>query len=206
MNVGETANLEPYDGPEHQQEAVVFGMWIFLAAELIFFGGLILGFTEFRLSYPAGFGLASNRTNLYLGTLNTGVLLSSSLSMALGLQAGSRRKTRAFLALTLLLGLVFLGIKCYEYTLDIHEQLLPGPRFRFPGPESAHAQLFFLFYFTMTAIHAIHLGVGIGLLCFLLIGPLRKTTTHAVGLYWHFVDIVWVFLFPLLYLLGRHHV
>jgi len=205
MSEGEAGVLEPYDDREHQRQAVVLGMWIFLAAELIFFGGLVLAFNEFRLAYPDAFARAGSRTNLPLGALNTTVLLSSSLSMALAVQGGSPRRVRGFLALTLLLGLAFVAVKGLEYRLDIQDHLFPGEGFRFPGSESDHAELFFLFYFAMTGIHALHLLIGIGLLGFLALDPTRTRSVEAVGLYWHFVDIVWVFLFPMLYLLGRHH-
>lgn len=214
MSRSTTALAEPFDDFEHQRESALLGMWIFLAAEMIFFGGVILGYVEFRHAYPRDFDVASNHTKIVLGSVNTAVLLTSSLFMALAVhsaQEGKRSRLVAFLVATMALGMVFLVIKVTEYYLEYREQLIPGPGFRIDGADPRHAQLFFLSYFTMTGIHALHLLIGIGLLGFLTLGAMRGRFTpgnhNAVevgGLYWHFVDIVWIFLFPLLYLLGRH--
>jgi cytochrome c oxidase subunit 3 len=180
-------------------------MWLFLAAEVVFFGGILLGFFEFQGSFPRDFAEAGRRTNLRLGALNTGILLTSSLFMALAVRSRTRRAAVAALAATMTLGVAFLAVKFTEYALDFHEHLVPGSGFRISGADPRHARLFFLFYFAMTGIHALHLMIGIGLLTWLALGPFRPAALEVTGLYWHFVDIVWIFLFPLLYLQGRHH-
>jgi cytochrome c oxidase subunit 3 len=203
-----------FDSFEHQREASVLGMWVFLAAEMVFFGGAILAYVEFRHAYAADFDAASNRTSLVLGGVNTAVLLTSSLSMALAVRAAQDGRTRrlvGFLTATMILGAAFLAVKFTEYYLEGKERLIPGSGFELAGADRRHAQLFFLCYFAMTGLHALHLFIGIGLLGFLALqamaGRFSPENHHAVevgGLYWHFVDIVWIFLFPLLYLLGRH--
>ena len=203
-----------FDDLEQQRDTAVLGMWVFLAAEMIFFGAIFLGFVEFRHSYPGDFAVASNHTKIILGTANTLILLTSSLSMALSVHAAQEGKSGrliGFLAVTMALGSAFLGIKFLEYYLEYREGLVPGPRFRLQGADPRHAQLFFLCYFTMTGIHALHLLIGIGLLGFLAVKARAGRSTsenhnavEVVGLYWHFVDVVWIFLFPILYLLGRH--
>jgi cytochrome c oxidase subunit III len=203
-----------FDDLEQQRDTAVLGMWVFLAAEMIFFGAIFLGFVEFRHSCPRDFAVASNHTKIVLGTLNTLILLTSSLSMALSVHAAQQGKTGrliGFLVVTMVLGTAFLGIKFVEYYLEYHEGLVPGPRFRLQGADLRRAQLFFLCYFAMTGIHALHLLIGIGLLGFLAVKaragrftPQNHNAVEVGGLYWHFVDVVWIFLFPLLYLLGRH--
>jgi cytochrome c oxidase subunit 3 len=205
---------EHFDSFEHQRESSVLGMWVFLGAEMIFFGGAILGFVEFRHAYVADFNAASNHTKIVLGTVNTAVLLTSSLFMALAVHAAQEGKNRRLLGcllVTMLLGAGFLAIKFTEYSLEYREHLVPGPGFSMEGADPRHAQLFFACYFTLTGFHALHMVIGIGLLGMLalrtLAGKVSPENHNAVevgGLYWHFVDIVWIFLFPLLYLLGRH--
>jgi cytochrome c oxidase subunit 3 len=214
MRSSAPALAEQFDSFEHQRESSVLGMWVFLGAEMIFFGGAILGFVEFRHAYVADFNAASNHTKIVLGTVNTAVLLTSSLFMALAVHAaqeGKNRRLLGFLAATMLLGTAFLAVKFAEYYLEVVEGLVPGPRFRMDGADSRHAQLFFVCYFTMTGVHALHLIIGIALLGFLglrtlggKVTPQNHNVVEVGGLYWHFVDIVWIFLFPLLYLLGRH--
>jgi len=208
------ALAEHFDSYEHQRESSVLGMWVFLAAEMVLFGGLIVGFLEFRSSHPQDFNIASNHTKFALGTLNTAVLLTSSLFMALAVHAAQEGRTGRlllFLGVTMALGTVFLAIKFTEYYLEWREHLVPGSGFRIEGADPSHAQLFFMCYFTMTGFHALHMIVGIGLLSYLAwralagaFSPLNHNAVEVGGLYWHFVDIVWIFLYPLLYLLGRH--
>jgi len=188
-------------------------MWIFLATEIMFFGGLFTGYAVYRSAYPAAFADASRRLDMVLGGTNTAVLLSSSLTMALAVhssQKGNSRKLVGFLLFTMLLGSVFLGIKFFEYFQKFEEHLVPGIGFAFSGPNARHAELFFSFYFTMTGMHALHMIIGICLMAILVVLALRRrfspsyyTPVEVAGLYWHFVDIVWVFLFPLLYLVDR---
>jgi cytochrome c oxidase subunit 3 len=202
-----------FDDYEQQQEAGTIGMWLFLATEILFFGGLFLGYTVYRGLYPAVFGNASRQLHIVLGTINTAVLLCSSLTMAMAvreIQRGNRRRLVLLLILTIVLGATFLGIKFYEYYQKYEEHLIPGTGFVWNGPDHTHASLFFIFYFVMTGMHALHMIIGIGMMTILAtLGWRGKFTAiyyspvELGGLYWHFVDIVWVFLFPLLYLVER---
>jgi cytochrome c oxidase subunit 3 len=204
-----------FDTLEQQQEASTLGMWVFLLTEILFFGGLFLIYTIYRNWYPAAFASASHHLDVPLGTINTAVLIGSSLTMALAVhsaQMNSRRGIIVFILLTMLLGSVFLGIKGVEYSHKFHEHLVPGANFEFPEPALARpAQIYFSLYFTMTGLHALHMVVGMGLMIWMLIwakkgilGNGYYSPVEIVGLYWHFVDIVWIFLFPLLYLIGLH--
>ena len=208
-----TAVAEQFETAEQQRHAATLGMWVFLATEVLFFGTLFLGYTVYRSLYPDAFHEASSHTLLAAGAINTAILLGSSFTMVLGVRAaelGRRKSVVLLLGATALLGVLFLGIKGFEYATEIREGFLPGDRFRFPGPESSHARIFFSFYFTMTGLHALHVSIGIVcLLCFAFRAyravSLEKLTTSIdlLGLYWHFVDVVWVFLFPLIYLVGH---
>jgi cytochrome c oxidase subunit 3 len=205
---------EAFDAPEEQREASVLGVWVFLATEVLFFGAMLAGYAVYRAHFPETFAAASRRTDLALGTVNTAVLIASSLTMALSVHEaarGRRGRLILFLAATAALGAVFLGIKVTEYGHKAREHLFPGADFRYEGPDPVRAKLFFVFYFVLTGFHALHLGVGIGLVGWIAwgaargrYGPEYYTPVEGVGLYWHFVDLVWIFLFPLLYLPGRH--
>ena len=195
-----------------QFEASHLGMWIFLITEIMFFGGLFAGYTVYRTLYPQAFAETSKHMDLWAGAINTGVLITSSLTMALSVHAsrtGARNALVRNLLATIFLGSVFLGIKAYEYYHKWVEHLVPGPNFQFDGPPQA--QLLFSFYFAMTGLHATHMIIGIGMLAYLTVHARRGlyrpeyfTPVEMTGLYWHFVDIVWIFLFPLLYLIGPH--
>jgi cytochrome c oxidase subunit III len=200
---------------DQQIEANTLGMWIFLVTEVMFFGGLFLVYIIYRAAYPQEFAEGSHHLDIYLGTTNTIVLLCSSLTMALAVrsvQLGQRRAAVIFLLLTLLLGSTFLGIKGLEYYHKYEEHLLPGSGFMYEGEANPHhAQLFFILYFVMTGFHALHMIIGAGVIIYFMIRiwqrafpPENYVPVEMLGLYWHFVDIVWVFLFPLLYLIGRH--
>lgn len=203
-----------FEDAAQQYEASTLGMWAFLLTEIMFFGGLFAGFFVYILGNSEAFAAASRHLDVTLGTVNTLVLLGSSLTMALavrGAQQGNRRDQVLFLILTIALGLVFLGIKGFEYVHKFEQHLVPGPHFRMEGPHGNSAQLFFSFYFAMTGVHALHMVVGVGLLAWLLVNALRGkysteyfTPVEVSGLYWHFVDVVWIFLFPTLYLVARH--
>jgi cytochrome c oxidase subunit 3 len=204
-----------FDDLAQQHEASWTGMWVFLATEVMFFGGMFAGYTLYRTAYPQAFVAASNELDIWLGTINTAVLICSSFTMALAVRAaqlGQRKPIVIFVSLTILLGAVFLGIKSVEYYHKFVEHLVPGASFRFPEVALARpAEIFFSLYFAMTGMHALHMIIGIGLLANLIVkarrgvfSPVYNTPVELVGLYWHFVDIVWIFLFPLLYLLGRH--
>ena len=201
-----------FDDLKQQHEADELGMWLFLSTEIMFFGGMFLAYTIYRTQDEAAF--ASHQLDLLLGTVNTAVLLCSSLSMALAVVAAEtlqRRKLVVLLAVTMVLGCVFLGIKGIEYFHKYEHGLMPvmGLPFEWHGPSPGHAEMFFDLYFLMTGVHALHMLIGLGVLLILLIKASRggllgdfSTPVHLTGLYWHFVDIVWVFLFPLLYLIG----
>jgi cytochrome c oxidase subunit 3 len=203
-----------FENYEQQQDTATLGMWIFLATEILFFGGMFVGYTIYRTWYPAVFGEASRKLDIVFGTINTAVLLCSSLTMAMGVheaQRGHRKTLALFLVATMALGGIFLGIKFYEYYQKYEEHLMPGSYFQWQGHDATHAQLFFLFYFIMTGMHALHMVIGICIMGVLLILAWRDrfnsvyyAPVELSGLYWHFVDIVWVFLFPLLYLVERY--
>jgi cytochrome c oxidase subunit III len=203
---------------DQQRETASLGMWVFLVTEVLFFGGMFMTYTLNRSTYPQVFGEASRSINLTLGAFNTVVLIGSSLTMAMSVwaaQVGKKQLVTIFLILTLILGSVFLGVKGIEYHEKFVEHHVPGFNFNFePGADvatNAHAQLFFSLYFAMTGLHALHMIIGAGLLIWLIkesvkgrFTPEYSTPVDLVGLYWHFVDIVWIFLFPLLYLIDRH--
>jgi cytochrome c oxidase subunit 3 len=203
-----------FDSMEQQRDASALGMWVFLVTEILFFGGLFLAYTVYRAQYSRAFAEASRHLDITLGTLNTAVLIISSLTMALAVYnaaLGRRKAIMGFLGATMALGATFLGVKAVEYAHKFHDHLVPGPGFRFPGPDARQAEIFFSLYFAMTGLHAAHMIIGLGLLTVLVLqarkgryGPEYYTPVEVSGLYWHFVDIVWIFLFPLLYLIGRH--
>ena len=208
---------EQFDNEAQQRDASTLGMWIFLITEVMFFGGMFLAYTVYRHAYPTVFAIASTTLDVYIGAANTVVLLCSSLTMVLAVRAsqlGQRRAIILFLVLTLILGGVFLGVKGYEWYNKFEEHHVPGPTFDLKEASAAdqgHAQLFFSLYFAMTGLHALHMVVGVGLLVFLVLETRKgrysaqyNTPVDMIGLYWHFVDIIWIFLFPLLYLLGFH--
>ena len=204
----------------HQQhEAATLGMWLFLATEIMVFGALIGCYLTYRTVYPEAFDATSGHLNVAIGGINTVVLLTSSLTMALSfyaVQAGRRTMLLWCLALTALLGTAFLALKGVEYHSDYVDGLMPLVSFdrevwTGQGIDPKHVELALAFYYFMTLLHALHLTVGIALILYLMIGVVRKNITpehympvEVIGLYWHFVDVVWIFLLPLLYVLGTH--
>jgi cytochrome c oxidase subunit 3 len=206
--------VHQFDDLEQQHEAGELGMWIFLCTEVMFFGGLFLAYTIYRTQDEAAFAAAGRELDLFWGTVNTVVLLTSSLTMALaGHAARSMERSRLLmlLAATIILGSIFIGIKGLEYYHKYEHGLMPlrGLTFEWSGIARGHAELFFVLYFLMTGVHALHMLIGLGVLLVLLGKAARgqllgsfSAPVHIAGLYWHFVDIVWVFLFPLLYLIG----
>jgi len=206
-------HFESYD---QQRESSTLAMWVFLITEIMFFGGLFLAYMIYRHMYPDVFHMGSHELPIKWGAINTGVLICSSFTMAMAVrsaQLGHRQQIFAWMVLTGLLGLTFLGIKSIEYTDKWHHHLVPGSHFSWHGalPSKGDMQMFFWIYFFMTGLHALHMIIGLGVMVALLPNVLRgrygAAYHHPIecfGLYWHFVDIVWIFLFPLLYLLGRH--
>ena len=207
-----------FDTEAQQRDASTLGMWIFLVTEIMFFGGMFAVYTVYRSWYPDVFAIASSSLNEIIGALNTGVLLLSSFTMVLAVRAGQLGQQKAivmFLILTLLFGGVFLGVKAYEWNQKFEEHHIPGQAaFHLDGVlpgDQGHAQLFFSIYFAMTGLHALHMVIGVGILLTLIVQARKGrysasyyTPVDVAGLYWHFVDIIWIFLFPLLYLIDRH--
>jgi cytochrome c oxidase subunit III len=203
-----------FEDAGQRHHASWLGMWVFLSTEVMFFGGMFAGYAFNRSSYPDAFAAASNRLDITLGAINTAVLISSSLTMAMAVhssESGRNKATVRYLLLTMLLGTVFLGIKFYEYYQKFVEHLIPGPSFRFEEALAGPAKIFFSLYFAMTGLHAVHMIIGLGLLTWMVVKAHRSrfstvyyTPVELTGLYWHFVDLIWIFLFPLLYLVGRH--
>ncbi len=189
------------------------GMWVFLCSEIMFFGPVFFAYAYGRYEWTQAFEAASRSTDLMSGAANTAVLLSSSLAVAAALlwaEDGARQRARRALDVVLLLGLVFLLIKGHEYMQDWNEHLVPGPRFHLQSAtDQAAAALFYFIYFFATLLHALHLVIGMGLMLYCR-RQLKQDPTHRAvlrleitGLYWHFVDIIWIFLYPMLYLAGR---
>ncbi|AXA35144.1 MAG: cytochrome c oxidase subunit 3 family protein [Candidatus Hydrogenedentota bacterium] len=204
-----------FEDLEQQQESASLGMWLFLVTEVMFFGGLFAAYAVYRTIYPGPFHAGSHLLDVRLGGLNTAVLITSSLTMALAVhaaQTGHRKALLRYLFLTIALGTVFFIVKGFEWHHKYVEHHIPGPSFHYEGPSDPHrVQLFFVLYFCMTGLHALHVLLGIGAMLWLVLLAYRGkfstewyTPVELVGLYWHFVDIVWIYLFPLLYLLGRH--
>jgi cytochrome c oxidase subunit 3 len=203
---------EPWDYFERQREAGTFGIWVFLASEVLFFGALILTYAVCRLENVEAFAAAGRETDIWFGTINTGILLTSSLTRAVAAQAagskeGFRRLILGCLAATATLGFALLFVKGFEYKEDIDKHLVPGAQFAL---KQGAAQLYFALYWIVTAVHGIHLTIGIVMVSRLaLLGYLERQPLDAnpeieiTALYWHLVDIVWIFLYPLIYLPGR---
>lgn len=210
---GAHAHAHQFEDPRQQQEAATLGMWAFLVTEVMMFGGLFLAYGVYGWSYPEAWAAASHHLDYRIGAANTAVLICSSMTMAIAVrssQLGRRRALVLFLLLTIVLGAVFLGVKVIEYRDKFIHHLIPGHGFAFEGPHAREAELFYCLYFLMTGLHAAHMVIGIGILSTLAVMARRGrfsaeyyTPVELTGLYWHFVDIVWIYLFPLLYLLGR---
>ncbi|MBK3403722.1 cytochrome c oxidase subunit 3 [Methylorubrum populi] len=195
----------------YQRAGATFGIWIFIASEVLFFGALFLLYTAMRLEHAADFAIAARETNIVYGTLNTALLLTSGLCAAIASQAseqkGLQRLTLWCLGATVLLGLAFMAVKGVEYSEDIEKHLLPGAGFALKEPAT---QLFFGFYWLATSIHAIHLSIGIALVVRLIWKEWREPgflfespQVEVAMLYWGFVDMIWIVLYPMLYLDGR---
>jgi len=193
-------------------DASKFGMWLFLVTEILLFGGLFCAYCIFRGLYPETFHEAHLELNKTLGALNTVVLLFSSLTMALAVnyaQRNDRKKSFWMLVVTLLCALTFLCVKYVEYSHKFHEGLLTAGFYKFQGIKAPNPGLFFSLYFMMTGLHGIHVLIGMSIITWVLIRTKKGdfnskyfTPVELTGLYWHLVDLIWIFLFPLLYLIG----
>ena len=197
---------------QHRDETAELGMWVFIATEVLLFGGLVLSYFVYRHAYAQAFMAASRHTDILIGTANTAILLTSSFLVACAVEAFAARArtiSRALLIGAVVLGLSFIVLKGLEYRDEYREHLIPGIDFTFDARLADGVQLFFVFYFVATALHAVHMLVGIGLLTTFaaLIRDAEQSRTqaalHSAALYWHFVDVVWIFLFALIYLPGR---
>ena len=234
MATNEAAAIVPHEEPnpallhhfvteEQQKNAASLGMWLFLAQEVMFFGGMFCAYLVYRYKYFGDFGSASQTLNIWYGAINTAVLLCSSLTVVLAVRAAQLNKRKAltmWLVFTILLGLVFLGVKGIEDKEKLEKHHVPGPSFAYHGTVPSHpdqqvnprhAEIYFSLYFAMTGMHALHMIIGVGLFGTLAVWAWRGkysanyyTPIENAGLYWHFVDIVWIYLFPLLYLIDRH--
>lgn len=225
-----------FEDRSQQDEAHSLGLWVFLATEIMFFGGLFLAFTVYHVLFPDAFGLASGRLAVSWGVINTVVLLFSSFTMAMAVnsaQTGKQKRLVGCLVITLLCAFGFMAIKGIEWTDKFKHHYVPGPNFEFNIHEAhgghslppekieamlardpyleRHAQMFFVIYFCLTGLHAVHVTIGIGLIIWILIrakrhefNPRWNTPVEMVGLYWHLVDVIWIYLFPLIYLIHRH--
>jgi cytochrome c oxidase subunit III len=216
-----------FENAEQQYESSTLGMWIFLVTEVMFFGGLFGAYGVYRANFPGEFIAGSKMMDIRLGAFNTVMLIASSLTMALAVRSGQlglRKKVVSWLVATMFFGSIFLGVKAFEYHNKWEEHLVPGPNFHFnleeakelgkedpafPATVGPQVQILFSLYFAMTGMHAVHMIIGIGVLLWLTRQAAKGsysaayyTPIEVCGLYWHFVDIVWIFLFPLLYLIG----
>lgn len=203
---------EPWNYFERQRDAGKFGIWVFLASEALFFGALMLTYTVCRIDHSDAFAAAGRETNIWYGTINTAILLTSSLTMAIASQAAAagrefRRLVVSCLASTAAFGLAFLVLKAFEYKEDIDKHLVPGAQFAL---HETGAQLFFGLYWLVTGVHAIHLTIGIVLVIRLALLEYfsklqldENPEIEVTALYWHLVDVIWIFLYPLIYLPGR---
>jgi cytochrome c oxidase subunit III len=200
-----------FESVEKQDYAVRFAMWLFLATEVLLFAGLFLGYTVYRHFFHEAFHEASRTLDLALGATNTVVLITSSLSVALGyyfIKQGKDKLCAGMLAFTIVCALIFLAIKGVEYHHKFEEGALPGPFYHFKEVTAPGASLYYTIYFLTTGLHAFHVIVGMSVLIWLLIrvlkghfSPYYYVPVELGGLYWHLVDLVWIFLFPLLYLI-----
>ena len=197
-----------------QREVNTLGMWIFLITEVMLFGGIFLAYAVYSYVYPDAFAVASQELDVVLSSVNTFILLGSSLTMALAVRSAQQSDSQRlviFLVATIVLGTIFLGVKGFEYYEKFEKHLVPVTGFQFEPVEYAEqARIFFGLYFATTGLHAIHMIAGIGILLFFTLrarrdfySVLNYEQVENLGLYWHFVDVAWVFIFPLYYLMER---
>jgi len=200
---------------EQQGETAQFGIWVFLTQETIFFGALIFTYFLYRITYPHEFAAAAKDAVLWCGTLNFIILVTSSLTMVLAINAAAQdespKRMVRWLVVTVVLGCLFLIVKGYEYYLDFEDRVVPVVHFVTKPGEGSAGELFWVFYWIATGLHAIHLTIGIALVLYMLLWRIRRgeitpryyAPLEVVGIYWSFVDTVWLFLYPCIYLVGR---
>ena len=220
IEIAEHALRHHFASMDQQRETSTFGMWLFLLTEIMFFGGLFCAYLVYRATYYQAFVEGSQTMNIWLGATNTVVLICSSLTMALAVrcaQTDNRKLMIILLIITMLFGLAFLGIKAIEYHEHWTHHQFPGPNFSFPQAEAAgvnpqNVSIYFSLYWAMTGLHALHMVIGVALVLWITITAARGiysadyySPVENVGLYWHFVDLVWIYLFPLLYLISKKH-
>jgi len=203
---------EHFAEPEQQEDSAKLGMWIFLLTEILLFGGLFCAYAIFRAWYPDMFHQAHKHLDVVLGTINTIVLISSSVTVALSIHAmqhNRRKQTIILLAATLVFAATFMVIKYFEYSHKFHLGMLPGKYYTYTGIEGSNPHLFFTIYFVMTGLHGLHVLAGMGVITWMLLRTIKGdfsseyyTPLEVTGLYWHLVDMIWIYLFPLLYLVG----
>ena len=212
MNIQSHELAPQFDTAKQQQSAATLGMWAFIATEVLFFGALFLIYTVYRAAYPLDFATAAKELNIFIGTLNTAILLSSSFFMALAVYFIEENKTKeaiVSLITTWLLGALFLILKAYEYYDDIQKHIVPTHNVVTLDASSQILRLFYLIYYTLTGVHALHVTIGLAVILVIIKTYQKKfsktynTPLELAGLYWHFVDIIWIFLYPFLYLVGR---
>jgi cytochrome c oxidase subunit 3 len=211
VHLNHPAHQHHFETMEQQAEAATLGMWLFLVTEVMFFGGLLMAYLLYRVWYPQAWSEGSLELDIVLGGTNTVVLIGSSLTMALAVRAAQTDQRRAsiiFLIVTMLLGLTFLVIKFFEYKHKFDTGHVPGPNFHFEGPNAGQVEIFMSLYFGLTGLHALHMIIGFGIMSVILWMTIKNRFSHAwytpvelAGLYWHLVDLVWIYLFPLLYLI-----
>lgn len=212
VQAAEYHHAHHFESADAELEASKFGMWVFLVTEVLMFGGLFVAYAVLRGMYPQAFHSAHQLLDWKMGALNTVILISSSLTMAMAVgaaQRGERGRTVATLGLTILLASGFLVVKYFEYSHKFHMGIFPAGHFSFKGLQDVKSPLFFSLYFVMTGLHGLHVVIGMGLIGWIMgrasrgeFGPKFYTPVELVGFYWHFVDLVWIYLFPLLYLVG----
>ncbi len=206
---------EQFANPQQQRETASIGMWVFIITEVMMFGGLFTAYTVYRLSSPAAFDEGSKDMAILLGAINTAILMLSSFTMSMAVHSSSVGRTKLlalFLILTMIIGVVFLGIKFTEYYLHYQDHKVPGFWFEYHGTaNAAKVQMFFVFYFIMTGLHAIHMTIGIGILLVMLYRTMLgsfsaayHTAVDFAGIYWSFVDVIWIFLYAIFYIPGLH--
>jgi cytochrome c oxidase subunit 3 len=214
MHEDHSVLAEQFDDLEQQKTTATLGMWAFLATEILFFGGLFFAYTVYRITYPHAFVRAGRELNVTVGTINTAILLTSSYFVALAvhsIQKGKKNKAFFYLAATWILGFSFLGLKAYEYYDDFEKNLVPTIHVAIEGADAPAARLFYFIYYAMTGLHAIHMIIGLVIIAIIAHRTLKGFYSNNYynqveigGLYWHFVDLIWIFLYPLLYLMDRY--